>query len=110
MYAINNSNLNLSWIGMFIFMPEVHSTCSICSQNFKREDHLKYHEVICITEIEVSTMVDKLIKSDKSVPEGESVADETPSENNDPNKINDVVDINSTAAFSHDAYPRYCCS
>ena len=55
-------------------------------------------------------MVDKLIKSDKSVPEAESVADETLSENNDPNKISDVVDITSTAAFSHDAYPRSYCS
>ena len=76
---------------------------------FKREDHLKSHEVICINETQVPTVVDKLIKSDKSVPEAESVADETLSENNDPNKINDLVDITSTAAFSHDAYPRYFC-
>ena len=78
-------------------------TCSICLQDFKREDHLKYHEVICINEIQVPTMVDMLIKSDKSVPEVESVGDETLSENNDPNKINDTVDVTSTAAFSHDA-------
>ena len=61
------------------------------TQNFKRENHLKYHEEICINEIQVPTMVDILINSDETVPEVGSVDDKTLSENNDPNKINDTI-------------------
>ena len=47
-------------------------------------------------------MVDMLINSDQTAPEVESVAEKTNSENNDPIKINDIVDVTSTAPFSHD--------
>ena len=75
MYAIGNSNLNLSWIDSCV--NSITFRCSIFSQNFKREDHLKYHEEIRINEIQVPTMVDMLINSDKTVPEIGSVADKT---------------------------------
>ena len=59
-------------------------TCSTCSKNFKRKDHLKYHEEVCKNEIQLPTMVDMLRDFEQTVPEVESVTDETHSENNDP--------------------------
>ena len=81
MFTCNVCNKQFKFKSKLDRYVQIHAkstfTCSIFSQNFTREDHLKHHEVIGINEIQVPTMVDMLIKSDKSVPEVENVADET---------------------------------
>ena len=44
MYAINNSNLNLSLDRHVQTHARSTFTCSTCLQSFKKENHLKYHE------------------------------------------------------------------